>query len=192
MWPQKTDACWVSMNGKNLGYVCPDTEGRGIFKMNKLIPAMTYPLEIVAANCDGAVSEPAKVSATTTDAFPDLTVLDLKTIPESPKEGDMVTIVASIKNCGNLPTKKGVTVGVKFQLNGKTICWSDKFSGPLAPGKEIELSPNGGPKGQTKFKAAKGQQRITAIVDDMYRIVESNEANNKMTITLTEISEKEK
>ncbi|HAU37318.1 MAG TPA: hypothetical protein DCX07_06325, partial [Phycisphaerales bacterium] len=99
-WPVRkgADAFWVSLNQRNLGPAQLGPDGKARFRMTGLLPAMTYPFEIVAVSRDGGVSVPAKVSATTVDASPDLVVLSLKTIPESPKEGDTITFSAVVEN----------------------------------------------------------------------------------------------
>ena len=175
-------AYWITMNKRNLGRAQIGSDGRATFKMGSLIPATTYPFEIVATSFDGGVSMPAKVSATTVDAFPDLVVRSLKTVPESPKEGDAVKFVAIVENCGNAPVEEGVTVGTKFSVDGKTVCWCDSVKGPMAPGQKVEVRPNSGPTGETSWKLVKGTHQVSAFVDDVNRIVESNEANNRLTV----------
>ncbi|HOF18812.1 MAG TPA: CARDB domain-containing protein, partial [Phycisphaerae bacterium] len=183
-WPVRkgADAYWVSLNQRNCGPAQRGPDGKARFRMSGLLPAMTYPFEIVAVSRDGGVSVPAKVSASTVDASPDLVVLNLKTIPESPKEGETVTFVAVVENRGNAATDSGVAVGVKFGVDGKTVCWSDSFRGPLAPGQKVELKPNNGPGGKSSWVMTRGCHRVTAYVDDVNRIAEIHEGNNGRTI----------
>lgn len=186
-WPFSpgADAYWVTLHKRNLGRADKGADGKARFRMTGLIPATTYPYEIVAASLDGGVSAPAKVSATTVDAFPDLVVRSLRIIPESPKEGDTIIFAAVVENCGNAPTEDGVIVGTKFIVDGKTVCWCDNVRGPLAPGRSIEARPNSGPTGETSWILTRGCHRVTAVVDDVNRIVESNKANNQMAITVS-------
>lgn len=186
-WPASPAAAayWVSLNQRNLGKAEITADGKASFKMNRLIPATTYNYEIVAVSRDGAISAPAKISAITVDAFPDLIVRSLKAMPETPKEGDAISFAAVIANIGNTATEDGVTIGTKFQVDNKTVCWCDNVHGPLAPGQEIEAKPNNGPAGATGWVLTRGTHYVTAIADDMNRIVESNKANNKLTITVS-------
>lgn len=181
-WVEGVDAYWVSCNHRNLGAAQKAADGRAHFAAQRLIPATTYPYEIVAAGQDGGVSAAAKIAVTTVDAFPDLVVRSLKILPESPREGDAISFVAVVENIGKAATEEGVLVGTKFQVDGKTICWCDTLRGPLPPGKPVEVHPNNGPIGKTTWTMTPGTHRVTAIVDDADRLVESSEANNRLTI----------
>ncbi len=182
---QNVDAYWVTLNERNMGQARRGSDGKAHLLVPALIPATTYPFEVVAATVDGGVSAPAKIAATTSDAFPDLVVSSLKVIPESPKEGDTVTFAAVVENRGQAATEPGVLIGTKFSVDGKTICWNDQLRGPLAPGQHAEVKPNSGPSGVTSWVLTHGCHNITAFVDDVNRIVESNETNNRLTIGLT-------
>jgi hypothetical protein len=185
-WPRSpgAEAWWVSVNGRNLGRARLDDDGKVRFTAKGLLPATTYPFEIVAAARDGGVSAPAKISAATFDAFPDLVVESLKTIPEHPAKGDSVRFAAVIANVGNAPAEKGTIVGTKFSVDGKSVCWNDAFNGPLAPGQRREVLANNGPEGRTSWVVSSTNHRITAAVDDVNRISESDEQNNALTISL--------
>jgi len=162
-WPAAPDAVgyWVTMNQRNLGKAELTPDGKASFTMNQLIPATTYNYEIVAVSHDGAISVPTKVAATTVDAFPDLVVRSLKIIPENPKEGDAV------------------------QVDNKTVCWSDNVHGPIAPGQEFEAKPDNGPAGATSWTFTHGTHYVTALADDMNRIVQANKVSHKLTITVS-------
>lgn len=182
-WPaaEGVDAWWVSLNSRNLGSARPGADGKVRFEVRGLLPARTYPLEIVAVARDGGVSAPAKIAVATQNAFPDLVVKSLQTIPVQPKEGDAVQFVAVIANEGNAPTEAGTVVGVKFSVDGKVHSWSDVLRGPLAPGQTAEVRASGGVGGQTSWTLPRGPHRIAALVDDASRISESNEDNNVLS-----------
>lgn len=191
-WPATAgvDAWWVSLNGRNLGSARRETDGRASFEVKGLLPATTYPLEIVAAARDGGVSAPAKIAVATENKFPDLVVRSLQTIPSRPKEGDAVQFLAVIANKGDAPTEAGTVVGVKFSVDGKVLSWSDVLRGPLAPGQAAEVRPTGGIGGWTTWTLPRGTHRITALVDDARRIGESDEDNNILSVDVNGAPEK--
>jgi len=188
LWPfaPGVDAYWVTLNHRDMGMAQKGPDGKAHFSATKLIPAMTYPFEIVAARLDGGVSPPTKFSAATVNAFPDLVVKSLKTIPENPKPGEAVNFVAMVANIGNAPTDDGVLIGTKFIVDGKTVSWNDRLRGPLAAGGEAEVKPTSGPFGPKPWTMPPGAHTITAFVDDTNRIIESNESNNTLTIKVGE------
>ncbi|WP_169809636.1 CARDB domain-containing protein [Terrimicrobium sacchariphilum] len=185
-WPAYPgpDAWWVYLHGRKLGQAAPGTDGRLHFTLRDLLPATTYPLEIIAASRDGRVSDPARIAVATIDAFPDLVIRDVKTAPANPRPGEEVRFLATVENTGSAPTGEGVTIGVKFSIDGKTVCWNDALRGPLAPGRKVEVSANNGPQGRSTWKAVPGSHTLTAQVDDVNRLIESDELNNTASATL--------
>lgn len=182
-WQKAADAYWVSLNGRNLGAATAGPDGRMTFKMNRMIPAMTYPFEIVAASTAGGISSAAKVPVTTASSFPDLVVKSLKILPESPQVGDPVSFAAVVENCGSAPVEEGVSVGVSFRVDGKTITWNTRK--PLNPGESAEMRPVAGQRGEiTCWQLTPGKHTVTAVVDDVNRIAESDENNNTLSITI--------
>jgi hypothetical protein len=186
-WPfaAGVDAYWISLNRRNLGPATKGPDGKAHFRLAGLIPATTYPFEIAAAALDGGVSAATKVPVATVDAFPDLIVRSLKVVPSTPKEGDAIQFVAVVENCGKAAVEEGVCIGTKFSVDGKTVCWCDQLHGPLAPGQQAEVRPNNGPTGKASWILTRGCHRVTALVDDQNRIVESNESNNTLTIKIS-------
>jgi len=116
--------------------------------------------------------------------LPDLTITDLNWSPENPVDGDTVIFYANIKNIGINSTPSNITIGVGFSIDGSSICWSDYHSTQLAPGKSVILSANSGIDGISTWIAKEGSHVITAHVDDMNRILESNKDNNILTKTI--------
>ena len=108
-WPfaPGVDAYWITANNRNRGMAQRGADGKARFIAPRLIPATTYPFEVVATSLDGGVSIPAKVPTATVDAFPDLFVKSFKVVPESPKAGEKVSFVAVVENIGNAPTEDG-------------------------------------------------------------------------------------
>lgn len=101
--------------------------------------------------------------------LPDLVVTNLTPIPASPREGDNVTVVTTIRNVGGNATGN---VSVDLYLDGNTLL-----------GTRIVPIP---PPGLNRTvvlgwaDAHEGSHSLTAIVDDPNRIPESNETNNKL------------
>ena len=179
------DAYWVTLNGRQLGRARRDPDGKVSFGIQSLIPATTVNVQVVATAGDGGVSAPVIVPVSTVDAFPDLVVSRLDIVPAAPAEGEPVTYVAMVENRGNAPVEPGIVLGVKFQVDGKTVCWSDNVRGPLAPGQCVNVRPSGGPDGAASMVLAPGLHQVTAIGDDVDRIVESDEENNRFTRAVT-------
>ena len=187
LWPTVPAATtyWVSINNRQIGCATQGPDGKLRFRAGGLLPATTYPFEIVAAARDGGVSAPVAIAAATVDAFPDLIVKSLRVVPESPQEGDVLHFEAGIENVGKAPTEDGVTIGTKFSVDGKTVCWCDNVRGPLAPGQPLTIRANSGPAGAATWIMTRGSHQITAMVDDINRIIESNENNNRLSITVS-------
>ena len=102
--------------------------------------------------------------------------------PNNPAVGVPVLFSAVVKNIGEAPTPK-VTHGLAFYIDGVEATWADTYSGPLAPGETVTLTANNGAKGKT-WTAIAGSHDISAKVDDVDRIRETNEANNTKKITV--------
>ena len=118
---------------------------------------------------------------------PDLVVTDISWTPANPAPGSAVTMKATIKNQGDAPTPAGVKHGVLFTFDdgaaGSGI-WSDTHTTSIAPGSWVTVTANGGSAGAT-WKAVEGTHTVRAHVDDVNRIVESNDANNVYTEQIT-------
>ncbi len=123
---------------------------------------------------------------TPTAGTPDLVVTDISWTPTTPVTGDAITMKATIKNQGTVATPSGIVHGVAFTSDGNlgSAVWSDSHTASIAPGASVTVTANGGSAGAT-WTAAAGTYTITATVDDMSRIAESNENNNVFTKTMT-------
>jgi hypothetical protein len=139
--------------------------------------------------------------------LPDLIVTAVRVAdPPAPwSSGDPLLIAATVQNLG-APILPGVIIGVAFYfgtpdparvrgLRGRAgsdppalACWtwSDSYADGLESGAEIELVANGGFAGPT-FPACGPTLAIQARIDDpsdVSRILESNENNNRLAITI--------
>ena len=118
--------------------------------------------------------------------LPDLIVTDVGWTPATPVAGNAVRFSATVKNQGTAATAAGVIMGVSFQVNGSQVSWSDTNSNSLAPGASIILTANGSPAGGNgTWTATAGSHTVEAWVDDINRIAESDESNNKLSEPLT-------
>lgn len=117
---------------------------------------------------------------------PDLVVTDVSWRPAAPIGGRGVTFSATIKNQGFAATPADVTHGVGFFVDGVKVSWSGHSSAALAPGQSRTVVANGGgANGWATWTAVAGAHIVEAYVDDVDRMAESDEANNKLGERLT-------
>lgn len=115
----------------------------------------------------------------------DLVVTDISWSPTTPVTGNAVTFKATIKNQGTGSSPSGIIHGVAFRLDGgNTTIWSDNYTTSIAPGASVTVTANGGVSAST-WTATAGTHSVTAVVDDVYRITESNESNNSYSENIT-------
>jgi len=76
---------------------------------------------------------------------------------------------------------------VQWAVDGVTspITWSDTDTTSLGAGASVTLTANNGTGGSNFWTAASGSHTVQAWVDDVNRIAESNENNNKTTATVS-------
>ena len=115
---------------------------------------------------------------------PDLVVTDISWSPANPATGNAISFSAVIKNQGTGATTAGIINGVSFMVDGTQVCWSDNNTSSIAAGASITVTSNGGPSGAATWTATAGNHTVTAWVDDVNRISESNEGNNQYSETL--------
>ena len=151
-----------------------------------------YFYKVAAVNSAGTSAQSTEVSATPTGSsgsgLPDLIVSSLTWTPTNPNAGDHVVFTAVVTNQGTAATPAGTIVGVGFYLDGSTggaSVWEDTDTSSLAPGASVTLSATGGTAGVNYWTATVGTHTVTAWVDDVNRIAESNENNNKLTESFT-------
>ncbi|MBL4931851.1 CARDB domain-containing protein [Clostridium paridis] len=132
----------------------------------------------------GQIAEFEAYGSSTSVGTPDLVVTDISWNPESLLTGNSVTFSATIKNQGTGATPAGVINGVSFFVDDTQVSWSDNNSSSIAPGASITVTANGGPSGSSTWAATAGNHNITAWVDDVNRMSELNENNNKYSESL--------
>jgi subtilase family serine protease len=142
--------------------------------------ATCYTYEVRSHDAAGNVSAPTVVKATTVAAYPDLVVTDLAWAPAAPKAGEAVLLSITIKNQGNGAAPAGITHGIACHIDGQFVAWSDTLNTPLAPGESKTLTVNNGPQGSRTWTAVAGEHTVEAHVDDVDRIHEREEGNNKL------------
>ena len=123
-------------------------------------------------------SNHAEFTVRTTE-FPDVAVSSVALSPSNPTAGQPVSFTAVVRNQGAAPTPAGVQVGVAYYIDGAYQTWG-VVSGPLAPGASITVSTNG-----PTWTATPGAHQMTALVDDVNRFPEANEANNSTSANFT-------
>lgn len=115
----------------------------------------------------------------------DLSVAAVTWSPSDPAPGAPVTFRATITNSGSHVSPAGIIHGISFRVDGVPVAWSDTVTTSLAPGASREQTASSGPAGTALWIATAGTHIVTAVVDDVNRITESNENNNALSSTLT-------
>jgi hypothetical protein len=129
-------------------------------------------------------------SAAAATGKPNLTIVSVDLSPITPAVGQGVVFSTTVKNTGTAPTPAGTIIGVGFKLDNKTtVTYSDTSTAALAPGATRVLTANDRPTGKPVTKATwvatAGKHTVTAWVDNINRIPESNENDNQMTVSFT-------
>lgn len=120
-----------------------------------------------------------------TPAAVDLVVTNVSMTPANPAPGQAVTFNATIANFGKNTKPAGAINGVAFFVDGTKVTWSDTNTQSLAPGQTVTLTANNGTAGVATWPATAGAHTVQAFVDDVNRIAEGDETNNKLSTTFT-------
>lgn len=104
--------------------------------------------------------------------------------PPEPKAGQRVTFAAEVENTGDAASPDGTVIGVGFQVDGSVQAWGDYRTAGMAPGEVTIIAASSGPNGKPYWIATEGSHAVLAWVDDVNRIPEGNETDNKATETL--------
>jgi endoglucanase len=115
----------------------------------------------------------------------DLIVTNITWSPSTPAPNQSVTFSATIKNQGTGSTPAGTVNGVAFYVNGQKVTWSDNNNSSITPGTSVTVTANSGPTGSKTWSGGLGTYTVEAYVDDINRIPESNEGNNKRSESLS-------
>ncbi len=157
----------------------------------------THTIKAKAFDAAGNNTTSSVVSVTVSNVTgqPDVVITDIVWSPANPAIGSNVSFTASVKNQGTAGTPAGTVVGVMFTMDGVTLGCADGQTSSIAPGQTVSLSMGTGTAYcsnqsadtgiSTTWKATTGAHTIVAIVDDINIFVESNEANNTTTETIT-------
>jgi hypothetical protein len=119
-------------------------------------------------------------------ARPDLVVTGIRWTPAGPAAGSPVLFSATVTNRGTGATPAGAVHGVLFTIDDGAApgVWSDTHTGAIGPGESVTLTANGGSAGAL-WQATAGVHTVAATVDDVGRILESDEENNRYEESLT-------
>jgi hypothetical protein len=148
------------------------------------VPAPTTTVPAPTTTVPAPPSPTPTVEARVLAAGPDLVVVSVGWIPgPEVTTGESVTFTAVVRNTGTDPTPDRVH-GVAFAVDGAKVTWSAGSSQPLGPGETRTYTADGGYLGNT-WLATPGPHTITATVDDVDRIPETNETDNTTTTPLT-------
>jgi len=140
-----------------------------------------------SAGTSGASNEASATPAAATIQGIDLVVTSVTLNPSAPTTGSHVVFSAVVKNQGNTATPAGTIVGCQFAVDGVTtpLNWSDNDTASLAAGASVTLTATGGTNGVNYWTATSGSHTVQAWVDDVNRIAEANENNNKTSQAFT-------
>jgi hypothetical protein len=128
-----------------------------------------------------------------TDAFyanstaPDLVVTSVSASPANPKAGDHVVFSATLKNQGTATTPAGTDIGASWWVDGVKKTSALLPSGmTLGPGASTTITALNDEtnSGLNYWVATAGSHTVEAYGDDVDRISESNETNNKLSMSL--------
>jgi hypothetical protein len=115
----------------------------------------------------------------------DYVISKLSWSPASPTPGQPVTFSATISNFGTTTKPAGTINGVGFRVDGGTlVSWSDNNTQALAPGQSITVTANSGPAGSATWSPSAGPHTVEAWLDDVNRVSETNENNNKLALPM--------
>ncbi len=146
----------------------------------------SYYYVVSAANGAGESANSTQVSATATNALPDVVITSLSWTPATLGAGTNVVFKATIKNQGGAATPSGVTLGVGFTIDGGgVVTWSSGYSSAVAAGSSVTLTADGGPSGINFWQATAGAHQLIGNVDDINRFGEGNENNNIFAVPLS-------
>jgi hypothetical protein len=143
-----------------------------------------YTGNVVAINAYGA-GVAATFNVTPANGLPDLIVTSVTANPSAPTAGSAVTFSATVKNQGSSATPDGIIHGVRFDVDGTTVNWSDNSTTSLAPGASRTYVANSGPAGTASWTATAGTHAVLATVNDLNRFNESSTTNNNLSVAIT-------
>ncbi|HVY25403.1 MAG TPA: CARDB domain-containing protein [Polyangiaceae bacterium] len=114
----------------------------------------------------------------------DLVVTKVGWAPANATPGTPIQFTATVSNFGNTTKPAGIINGVAFRVDGNFVSWSDNNTAALAPGQSVTVTANWGPFNTAFWNTTAGAHSVEAWVDDVNRVAESNENNNKTNAPL--------
>ncbi len=141
-------------------------------------PNGTYGYRVIGLYTDGVATAPSntEIAQVTQARLPDLRVTGLTTTNnQGAREGEKVTIVATLANLGNAEASASKT---EFVLDGATLLGLVD-TGAIPPGGATEVSLNWNTRG------VKGEHTLQVTADRTGLVTESDETNNAATLTVT-------
>jgi sugar lactone lactonase YvrE len=149
------------------------------YSMNSAGSGTTYYWQIIAKDNRG-MQTPGPVWRFSTEVgLPDLIVTALSTDPAGHLlSGQTATITATIQNIGNAPVEEGFDVN--FSVDGVSI-GATTTNAAIASGGSIQVSHS--------WAFGGGNPSIQVRADSQSVIVETNEANNSYTVTLSGVAD---
>jgi hypothetical protein len=150
-------------------------------------PLLMAATSLLAAVTLAAWTVPPSSASTMSRArpdMPDLVVTSGSIKPTSASPGAPVVFSATVRNGGKGATPAGTIIGVRFDIDGVAVSWSDTRTTSLAAGASFVATATGGLSGSA-WAATTGSHTLVAWADDVNRIAESKETNNQTTTMLT-------
>jgi len=152
-----------------------------VFTWQANLPIGTYTLTAKAYD-NGIVVGTSKPTSFQVYQLPDLEVTDINWTPADPAVGTPVTFSVTIRNIGLGPVPAGVIIGGIFEVDGSLVNWTDNYQSGLAPGASAVIAATWGPSGSNTWVMQQGTHRVSFLVDDVNRINEKREDNNRFSI----------
>ncbi|MDP4176809.1 MAG: CARDB domain-containing protein, partial [Bacillota bacterium] len=90
------------------------------------------------------------------------------------------TISATVKNIGQGSSPAGRTIRVDFYIGTSKLAsyWSDDYNWSIEPNQSVTLTSNWGLSNKAGWKTSAGNHTLTAVVDSLNTIKETNETDN--------------
>jgi beta-glucosidase len=146
------------------------------------VPAGEY--EVLVGGASDALVLSSHFSLEPAEARPDLQVINIRTVPPFPQEGDAVSFVASMLNRGTGPSAAGTPQTVQFWVNNEIVATSEAWLDSIPVGGMAVVSTSDKSTEVPAWTARNGQQSIRAAVDFQDITAETIESNNSSEATL--------
>lgn len=111
-----------------------------------------------------------------TDPLPDMVPVAVTCVPENPVQGEETTLYVTVENQGEAATPEGVIMAPLAYVNGRMVGYNDTYTTSIPAGGSVTLPITSG-----KWFPEPGTYTLSAFVDDMNRIRESDKTNNRYT-----------